>query len=145
MPVRLLYPWDSPGKSTGVGSHFVLQGIFPNPVFAPGSTALQAESSPSEPLLYFFLAGWGLCAARTFSIFRMGWEVGRCSLAAVLRLLLLGSMDFRVTGFCSGPGTLEHRLSSQEDYYKRRHWRCNGCRKKPSRSLPYQTQSRKFW
>ena len=24
---RLLCPWDSPGKNTGVGSHFLLQGI----------------------------------------------------------------------------------------------------------------------
>ena len=28
-PVRLLCPWDSPGKNTGVGSHSLLQGIFP--------------------------------------------------------------------------------------------------------------------
>ena len=28
-PSRLLCPWDSPGKSTGVGCHFLLQGIFP--------------------------------------------------------------------------------------------------------------------
>ena len=27
-PIRLLHPWDSPGKSTGVGCHFPLQGIF---------------------------------------------------------------------------------------------------------------------
>ena len=26
-PVRLHYPWDSPGKNTGVGCHAVLQGI----------------------------------------------------------------------------------------------------------------------
>ena len=25
---RLLCPWDFPGKSTGVGCHFLLQGIF---------------------------------------------------------------------------------------------------------------------
>ena len=25
---RLLHPWDSPGKNTGVGCHFLLQGIF---------------------------------------------------------------------------------------------------------------------
>ena len=24
-PTRLLYPWDSPGKNTGVGCHFLLQ------------------------------------------------------------------------------------------------------------------------
>ena len=26
---RLLCPWNSPGKNTGVGSHFLLQGTFP--------------------------------------------------------------------------------------------------------------------
>ena len=26
---RLLCPWDSPGKNTGMGCHFLLQGIFP--------------------------------------------------------------------------------------------------------------------
>ena len=28
-PTRLLGPWDFPGKSTGVGCHVILQGIFP--------------------------------------------------------------------------------------------------------------------
>ena len=28
-PTRLLYPLDFPGKNTGVGCHFLLQGIFP--------------------------------------------------------------------------------------------------------------------
>ena len=28
-PSRLLRPWDSPGKSTGVGCHSLLQGMFP--------------------------------------------------------------------------------------------------------------------
>ena len=27
-PVRLLCPWDSPGKNTGVGCHSLLWGIF---------------------------------------------------------------------------------------------------------------------
>ena len=29
LPTTLLYPWDSPGKNTGMGSHSLLQGIFP--------------------------------------------------------------------------------------------------------------------
>ena len=29
-PARLLCPWDFPGKNTGVGCHFLLQGNFPN-------------------------------------------------------------------------------------------------------------------
>ena len=32
-PARLLCPWDFPGKNTGVGCHFLLQGIF----WTPGS------------------------------------------------------------------------------------------------------------
>ena len=27
-PTSLLYPWNFPGKNPGVGSHFLLQGIF---------------------------------------------------------------------------------------------------------------------
>ena len=27
-PARLLHPWDSPGKNTGMGCHVLLQGIF---------------------------------------------------------------------------------------------------------------------
>ena len=29
-PTRLLSPWNFPGNSTGVGCHFLLQGIFPS-------------------------------------------------------------------------------------------------------------------
>ena len=32
----LLRPWDSPGKNTGVGCHFLLQGIFPTQGLNPG-------------------------------------------------------------------------------------------------------------
>ena len=35
-PTRLLCPWDSPGKNTGAGYHFLLQGIFPTQGSNPG-------------------------------------------------------------------------------------------------------------
>ena len=35
-PVRLLCPWDSPGKNTGVGCHSLLQGIFQTQGSNPG-------------------------------------------------------------------------------------------------------------
>ena len=41
-PARLLCPWDSPGKNTGVGCHALLQGI------EPRSPALQADSLLAE-------------------------------------------------------------------------------------------------
>ena len=45
-PARLLCSWNSPGQNTGVGSHFLLQGIFQ---IKPGSPELKADSLPSEP------------------------------------------------------------------------------------------------
>ena len=34
--LQLLHPWNFPGKSTGVGCHFLLQGIFPTQGLNPG-------------------------------------------------------------------------------------------------------------
>ena len=48
-PTRLLCPWDSPDKNTGVGGHSLLQGNLPNPGIERRSLALQADSLPSEP------------------------------------------------------------------------------------------------
>ena len=39
---------DSPGKTTEVGCHALLQGNLPNPGIKPRSPALQADSLPSE-------------------------------------------------------------------------------------------------
>ena len=39
----------SPGKNTGVGCHFLLQGNLPNPEIEPRSPALQVDTSTSEP------------------------------------------------------------------------------------------------
>ena len=44
---RLLCPWNSPGKNTGVGSHSLHQGNLPDPRIEPWSPALQANSLPS--------------------------------------------------------------------------------------------------
>ena len=35
-PTRLLFPWNSPGKNTGVGSQSLLPGIFPTQRSNPG-------------------------------------------------------------------------------------------------------------
>ena len=47
-PSKLLCPWNSPGKNTGVGCHSLLEGIFPTQGIIPKSPMLQADSLPSE-------------------------------------------------------------------------------------------------
>ena len=43
MPV--LCPWDSPGKNTGIGCHFILQGNLPDSGMEPESLAPPALAS----------------------------------------------------------------------------------------------------
>ena len=52
-PTRLLCPWDSPDKNTGVGCHFLLQGDLPDPGIEPMSLCLlywQVGSFPLAPV-----------------------------------------------------------------------------------------------
>ena len=48
-PNRLLCPWNSLGQNTGVGSHSLLQGIFPIQGLNPEASKLQADSLSAEP------------------------------------------------------------------------------------------------
>ena len=48
-PARLLHPRDSPGKKTGVGCHFLVQGDLPDPGIKRRSPASQADSFLAEP------------------------------------------------------------------------------------------------
>ena len=66
-PTRLLCPWDSPGKNTGVGCHFFLQRI------EVKSESEVAESCPtlSDPM------GWSLPGSSIHGIFQarvLEWE-----------------------------------------------------------------------
>ena len=55
-PTRLFCPWAFPGKNTGVGCHFLLQGIFVTQGLNPWLLGLlhwQAGSLPLTPPGYF--------------------------------------------------------------------------------------------
>ena len=68
-PSRLICPWNSPGKNTGVSSHFLLQGIFPTQWWNPGLLHgrqilyhLSHQESPNFTLK--FLKGSERCQSR---------------------------------------------------------------------------------
>ena len=76
VPPRLLCPLNSPGKSTGVGCHALLQGIFPTQGLNPGlphrGQALLPSERPGQPgslqisLLWFWYSMpifWGFPGA----------------------------------------------------------------------------------
>ena len=87
-PTRLLCPWDSPGKNTGVGCHFLLQGIFPTQESNPGlphCRQTQADALTSEPpgspiqylqmmkFLHLVLCPW-ICSSVSWFIVYGNWN-----------------------------------------------------------------------
>ena len=50
-PTRLLCTWDSPGKTTGVSCHALLQGIFPNQGLNPCLLCLLLWHVVSSPIV----------------------------------------------------------------------------------------------
>ena len=61
-PTRLLCPWNSPGKSTGMGCHVLLQGIFPTQGLNPGlphcRRTLYHLSHKGSPCHVFLVVGY---------------------------------------------------------------------------------------
>ena len=45
-PTRLLCPWDFPGKNSGMGGHFLFQGLFPSQGLNPCLLHWQVDSLP---------------------------------------------------------------------------------------------------
>ena len=89
LPSRLLCLWDYPSKSTGVGCHFLLQGIFLNPGIEPVAPALAggffATEPPGKPPLWML----GLKSdLKDFGDRR--WNSGLCSVQLAWSLLLKG-------------------------------------------------------
>ena len=53
-PAKLLCPWDSPGKNTGMGCHFLLQGIFLN----QGQTQVSCIANSRSVMSDCFATPW---------------------------------------------------------------------------------------
>ena len=56
-PDRLLCPWNSPGKNTGVGCHFLLQGILPTQELNPSFLHCRTEENGSDGKASAYSAG----------------------------------------------------------------------------------------
>ena len=70
-PARLLCPWDSPGKNTAVGCHFLLQGIFPTQGSNPHLLHLLHWQAGSLPLRHLGSLGMHKTLFPPF----LSWEI----------------------------------------------------------------------
>ena len=88
---QLLHPWDFPGKGTGVGCHFFIQGIFPTQESSPGLPHCR-QTLPSEPLVLQFNSVQSLSHVRLFAY---PWTAARQASLSIInsqRLLKLLSI-----------------------------------------------------
>ena len=60
-PTRVLHPWNSAGKNTGVGCPALLQGNLPNPGIKPWSPTLSAVSLLSKKVHAWQISKWKDC------------------------------------------------------------------------------------
>ena len=78
---RLLCPWDSPGKDTGVGCHALLQGIFPTQRSNPGllhcSWILYHLSHHGSPYKYTAVAAAAVKSPQSDSVRPHWWQPTR--------------------------------------------------------------------
>ena len=86
VPHQSSCPWDSPGKNTGVGCHFLLQGIFPTQGLNPRLPRLLrrrqilSHLTTGEAHLY----GVGLCTHTHTHLFRFFSRVGCDKILSIL-------------------------------------------------------------
>ena len=99
-PTRLLCPWDFPGKSTGVGFHFLLRGYLPDPGIEPRYPALQTDALPSEPSFF----------KKPFVVCLVVWGRGKIKASSIrLFFFLIPKLSWNVYGVL-GAGWMSERL-----------------------------------
>ena len=105
LPTRILRPWDSPSKSTGVGCHFLLQRIFPTRGSNPGlphcRQTLYRLSHHGSPRtlrsIINWIPGYDICLAKNetkfqkYIIFKYYWEAWINSIKSLNEKMLTAS------------------------------------------------------
>ena len=89
-PTRLPRPWDSPGKNTGLGCHFLLQCM----KVKSESEVAQSCPTPSDPM-YWSLSGssiHGICQARVLEWVAIAFSVKLGAQSDISLLLVLQDM-----------------------------------------------------
>ena len=105
LPTRLLRPWNFPGKSTGVGCHFLLQGIFltqvsnPCPLSRWCHPTISSSVVPFSSCLQYFPASGSFSVSQFFT--SGGQSIGVSASASVLLKNIQDWFALGLTGWIS--------------------------------------------
>ena len=108
-PSRLPCPWDSPGKNTGVGCHFLLQGM----KVKSESEVAQWCQTPSDPLDCSPPGSsvHGICQARVLECIAHS----KCSVPGQ-KIVIKGLISYTIIILClrNGNGDLGRKFTSSD-------------------------------
>ena len=107
-PTRLPHPWDSPGKNTGVGCHFLLQCL----TVKSESEVAQLCLTPSDPM------GCSLPGSSIHGIFQarvLQW--GAIAFSLFMHTQLLSRVQL-----CATPWTVAHQTPLSPEFSWQEYW-----------------------
>ena len=109
-PTRLCRPWDSQGKNTGVGCHFLLQRM----KVKSESEVAQSCPTPSDPMNCSPPGSFihGICQAGVLECVAHS----KCSVPGQKRNVIKGLISYRIIILClrNGNGDLGRKFTSSE-------------------------------
>ena len=112
---RLLCPWDFPGKNTGVGCHFLLQGGLPNPGTEPTFDLTQSHGLDSA-----FLKGNGLPKQSPMSsgeyLIWKGWYSTMLKRKVSFFVVVFHSHNILTLGFATRTSNVRYEGNLSKDY-----------------------------
>ena len=112
-PTRLPHPWDSPGKNTGVGCHFLLQCM----TVKSESEVAQSYPNLSDPM---DCSLWGFSVHGIFQARVLEWGAIAFSEYEVLLLQLLSR--FSRVQLCATPWTAAYQVSLSMGFSRQEYW-----------------------
>ena len=108
-PTRLLCPWDSPGKNTGVGCHFLLQGIFQTQGLNPCLLHLLRWQAHFIPLWYLGSSFYSLISYLFCKVIKWTLKILNSTKKHIEKILLSFLHFTLVSQFLSAARNAQHR------------------------------------
>ena len=105
-PPRLLSPWDSPSKNTGVGCHFLLHRC----------------TTKWFIYTYMYIHSFSRFFSHIFLLFKIFFNVDRFKVIIGFSIILLLLSHFSHVQLCATPYTAAHQASPSLGFSKQEHW-----------------------
>ena len=121
-PTRLLYPWDFPGKNTGMGCHFLISSSWGGSFHSKDWTPSPASPALASGFFYYLSHVLTCKKISTVELWTLNLEslaIWECRQGNSLLLLL---SCFSCVQLCATPWTEAYQASPSMEFSRQEHW-----------------------